>query len=164
MSDLLGNAQAMSDERCVKIGVMSNMLKPFQRWTLIRLCSLIPDFVRFSAWLIFTEIALHFVYSNSLLQQPKVVAEMGSWSLYGLGYCMGQFFMLKYVVMYGLMGTIARAENINAPRHPKCIARISLYSDMWRYFDEGLYRFLLRILARKLHTIPVIILLLPGFD
>nr|CAD7460992.1 unnamed protein product [Timema tahoe] len=73
-----------------------------------------------------------------------VVAEMGSWSLYGLGYCMGQFFMLKYVVMYGLMGTIARAENINAPQHPKCIARISLYSDMWRYFDEGLYRFLLR--------------------
>nr|CAD7395208.1 unnamed protein product [Timema cristinae] len=80
----------------------------------------------------------------------------------GLGYCMGQFFMLKYVVMYGLMGTIAQAENINAPRHPKCIARISLYSDMWRYFDEGLYRFLLRILARKLYTIPVIILLLPA--
>nr|CAD7204944.1 unnamed protein product [Timema douglasi] len=117
-----------------------------------RLCSLLLNVARFSAWLVFTEIALHLVYSNSLVQHPKVVAEMGSWSLYGLGYCMGQFFMLKYVVMYGLMGTIAQAENINAPRHPKCIARISLYSDMWRYFDEGLYRFLLRGIRKGMST------------
>ena len=68
----------------------------------------------------------------------------GAWTHYGLGFGMGIVFQLKYVVTYGISSTMAQAEQIPAPRHPKCIGRIHLYSDMWRYFDQGLYSFLRR--------------------
>ena len=57
-------------------------------------------------------------------------------------YALGQFFHLKYVVMYGISSHIARIDGVEAPGHPACISRIFLYSDMWRYFDAGLYEFM----------------------
>ena len=55
---------------------------------------------------------------------------------------MGQFFHLKYVVMYGISSHVARTDGVEAPGHPACIGRVHLYSDMWRYFDSGLYEFM----------------------
>lgn len=75
----------------------------------------------------------------------KVMSSINSWALYGAGYCMGQFFQMKYVVFYGLSTTLAKFEDISVPKTPKCIGRIHLYSDMWKYFDRGLYLFLLRL-------------------
>lgn len=72
----------------------------------------------------------------------QYVTRLGAWAHYGMGYSMGVMFQLKYVVTYGLSCTVARAEQIRTPNHPKCIGRIHLYSDMWRYFDQGLYFFL----------------------
>lgn len=69
---------------------------------------------------------------------------MNSWAFYGFGYCMGQYFHLKYVVIYGLGSEIARMDDIEAPPTPKCIGRIHHYSDMWKHFDVGLYNFLLK--------------------
>lgn len=57
---------------------------------------------------------------------------------------MGQFFLIKYVVVYGLNHTLCAIDNVRAPPQPKCVARIHLYSDMWKYFDQGLYKFLIR--------------------
>lgn len=64
--------------------------------------------------------------------------------MYGYGYTMGQFFHIKYLVIYGLSTSFAKFENIKVPSLPVCIGRIHLYSDMWKYFDAGLYSFLLR--------------------
>ena len=64
------------------------------------------------------------------------------WALCGMGYGMGQFFHLKYVVMYGMSSHLARLDGVEAPGHPACIGRIHLYSDMWRHFDSGLYEFM----------------------
>jgi hypothetical protein len=72
----------------------------------------------------------------------QYVTRLGAWAHYGMGYCMGVLFQMKYVVTYGLSCTVGRAEQIRTPNHPKCIGRIHLYSDMWRYFDQGLYFFL----------------------
>lgn len=66
------------------------------------------------------------------------------WVMYGVGFCMGQFFFLKYTVVYGLALTWTKAEGYETPNPPRCIAHICLYSDMWRYFDEGLYLFIRR--------------------
>jgi protein-cysteine N-palmitoyltransferase HHAT len=52
--------------------------------------------------------------------------------------------MLKYTVIYGISATLAGAEGVEMPQPPKCISRIHLYSDMWRVFDPGLYKFLNR--------------------
>lgn len=75
---------------------------------------------------------------------PKIVTKLEPWAFYGFGYCMGQYFLNKYVVVYGLASTVCKAEDIDAPPQPKCIGRIHLYSDMWKHFDRGLYKFLLR--------------------
>lgn len=74
----------------------------------------------------------------------QFIERLGGWTMNGLGYCMGQYFHLKYVVVYGITTSIARCENINAPPIPKCVARVHKYSDMWRHFDRGLYLFLTR--------------------
>lgn len=70
---------------------------------------------------------------------------MNPWALYTFGYLMGQFFHNKYVVFYGVSTAIAKFEGIDAPGLPKCIGRIHLYSNMWKYFDQGLYEFLFQL-------------------
>ena len=67
--------------------------------------------------------------------------------MYGIGFGMGQFFFLKYIVVYGLALTWTKAEGYNVPQSPRCVACICLYSDMWRLFDEGLYLFIHRLVA-----------------
>lgn len=67
---------------------------------------------------------------------------MNLWTLYSLGYLMGQYFHVKYVIFYGLGIAVAQMDRIDTPALPKCIARIHWYSDMWKYFDRGLYEFL----------------------
>lgn len=73
-----------------------------------------------------------------------MVSEHSVWAICGLAYCMGQLFQLKYVVSYGLSTSVMKFEQINAPNTPICIGRVHLYSNMWKYFDCGLYDFLLR--------------------
>lgn len=103
---------------------------------------LILQMIRFYFWLLFTEIVLHYVYVNAIIYHPDFVKNLNNWSLYGYGYAMGQFFHLKYVVMYGIATSLAKFENIQTPKTPRCIGRVHLYSDMWRHFDVGLYHFL----------------------
>lgn len=74
-----------------------------------------------------------------------MIKSLNNWTLYGYGYCMGQFFHMKYVVMYGISSALSKFEGINTPETPKCIGRIHAYSDMWKYFDRGLYTFLTRL-------------------
>lgn len=123
---------------------------------------------RYIFWLYFTEFFLHFIYVNAIRYHPRVILHnrqlivhsfmtyilfflktvetLSPWALYGLGYCMGQYFLIKYVVVYGINGTICEIDGIRSPPQPKCIARIHLYSDMWKYFDRGMYKFLVRCL------------------
>ena len=35
-----------------------------------------------------------------------------------MGYAMGQFFHLKYVVMYGMSSHLAKLDGVEAPGHP----------------------------------------------
>ncbi|XP_012266658.2 protein-cysteine N-palmitoyltransferase Rasp isoform X1 [Athalia rosae] len=117
---------------------------PFEKWTSKRVGTVFLYLSRYLFWVFFTEFAMHFVYINVLHFHPKMVSNFSSWALYGFGYCMGQYFSNKYVVLYGFSSAIARAENIADLKTPKCIGRIHLYSDMWKYFDRGLHKFLVR--------------------
>lgn len=115
-----------------------------QYWNYQKLKTFIINLIRYMFWLYFTELLLHFVYVNAVQYHPQMVQNLDSWALYGLGYCMGQFFLNKYVVIYGTCNNLCNLDNIKAPPKPKCIARIHLYSDMWKHFDRGLYKFLVR--------------------
>ena len=65
-------------------------------------------------------------------------------TLSGIGFCMANFFYLKYIVIYGFASCITNYENFETPAQPKCIFRIHLYSDLWRHFDRGFYLFMFR--------------------
>jgi hypothetical protein len=120
------------------------MENEFCSWTKPRFMNLIFGLIRYTFWLFINELWLHLIYSSAISFQPEFVSYVDAPTLYGLGYCLGQFFMVKYTVVYGIPGTWANAEGVPAPHPPKCIGRIHLYSDMWRTFDQGLYNFLSR--------------------
>lgn len=130
--------------------------QPFKKWTLKRIIFFIINLARYTFWLYFTEFSMHFIYCNAFQYHPDEVAKLNSWAFYGMGYCMGQYFHNKYVVFYGLYGEIGRGDDIDVPLTPKCIGRIHLYSEMWKYFDRGLYQFLTRYIY-----IPILSLNLP---
>ncbi|XP_011504159.1 PREDICTED: protein-cysteine N-palmitoyltransferase Rasp [Ceratosolen solmsi marchali] len=118
--------------------------KPFTAWNKTKIITTVYNVMRYSFWILFTNICLHYLYFNALLFHGHIVAELSPWAFYGLGYCMGQYFLNKYVVVYGVVSIVCKAEDIEAPVQPKCIGRIHLYSDMWKHFDRGLYKFLLK--------------------
>lgn len=108
----------------------------------MRILRLLLNSIRFLGWMFFTELCLHFIYCNAIQLHYEALQFLDTWTLFGLAYCIGQFFLNKYVVIYGLMGTLAEFEALNTPPVPRCIAHISMYSDMWRHFDRGFYNFL----------------------
>ncbi|KAH8307411.1 hypothetical protein KR044_011494 [Drosophila immigrans] len=107
--------------------------------------------LRVGFWWLLMQCALHYFYIHYLARDVRMVAMMDSvfWQ-HSAGYFMGQFFFLYYVVTYGLGIAFAEHDGIAAPQRPRCIGRIHFYSDMWKYFDEGLYEFLFRHIYAEL--------------
>ncbi|XP_066588510.1 protein-cysteine N-palmitoyltransferase Rasp [Prorops nasuta] len=123
---------------------VSSMNKPFKYFTLKDLMCFVTNVLRYAFWGYFTEFCMHFLYFNVLQHHPEILKDINTWAFYGFGYCTGQYFFNKYVIIYGLNGSICEIDGIKAPSKPRCIGRIHLYSDMWKYFDRGLYNFLVR--------------------
>ena len=105
---------------------------PSPAMTVYRVMSLALNFLRVFFWAFFIELILHFMYFNSLQQSYAALKAVSLFTLAGIGYCQGQFFMVKYLVMFGLPAGVARVDNLDPPQGPKCIAYIHLYSDMWK--------------------------------
>lgn len=123
---------------------INSVIETSQFLKLANFGNFIFNLIRYIFWIFFTNFFLHFLYFNAIQYHPEIIKNLNPWALYGLGYCMGQFFLIKYVVVYGLNHTLCAIDNVRAPPQPKCVARIHLYSDMWKYFDQGLYKFLIR--------------------
>ena len=115
-----------------------------QNWTVNRALNYLFLILRYTFWYFVTELMLHYLYFSAFRYQPDIVKKFDMWTLSGLGYTMGQFFCLKYIFFYGISRPFVMSDGIEPPNHPKCIGRIHLYSDMWRYFDSGLYKFMHR--------------------
>ncbi|XP_040157622.1 protein-cysteine N-palmitoyltransferase Rasp [Anopheles arabiensis] len=94
----------------------------------------------------------HFLYVNLIQQDLVLLRHVNLWALYGLGFLMGQFFYIKYVVFYGVGIAFGRFDGIDMPAKPICIARVNQYSDMWKYFDRSLYEFLFKYIYTELCT------------
>lgn len=120
------------------------LAEPYKEWTMRRIGYFILQFARFLWWMCLTHIALFYFYAHSLHFSPRLIKKMTSWSMAGFVYFLTVFFVLKYVVLYGLPSVLARMEGFDPPRHPKCTLMTYRFSDVWRYFDHGLYRFMLK--------------------
>ncbi|KAL1129734.1 hypothetical protein AAG570_012678 [Ranatra chinensis] len=123
---------------------------PFEAWTYSRAKTFILNILRYFGWMMVFELASHYFYCNALHYQASYLLSKGAWTFNGVGYCMGQFFFIKYTAIYGLMGTLARAERYKTPPHPRCIHWVYRYSDMWRHFDRGFYLFIFRCIYKPL--------------
>ncbi|XP_055611307.1 protein-cysteine N-palmitoyltransferase Rasp [Uranotaenia lowii] len=120
--------------------------------TLERLKQLIWRLFLCLIWSIVMEIGQHFFYINIIPLELKLLKDVNLWVLYGLGYLMGQFFFIKYVVFYGIGIAFGQFDGLDMPRKPICIGRVHLYSDMWKFFDRGLYEFLFKYIYTELCT------------
>ncbi|XP_055382898.1 protein-cysteine N-palmitoyltransferase Rasp isoform X2 [Condylostylus longicornis] len=117
-----------------------------------RLKNLIFGLLRIGFWILFVNVSLHFFYFYYLQYDHEAVLVLSSLGLYGFGYLMGLYFQIHYIITYGLGITFLKYDSISPPRQPICIARVHFYSYMWRYFDEGLYEFLLKYIYMELQT------------
>lgn len=54
----------------------------------------------------------------------------------------GSLFASKYIVFYGLPTLVNRIIGMKTTELPRCIALIHLNSEMWRFFDTGIYEFI----------------------
>ncbi|XP_011562248.3 protein-cysteine N-palmitoyltransferase Rasp [Plutella xylostella] len=100
-------------------------------------------------YLIYTfllEWSLHYIHFLAMQENIELLRKLPPIALSGGGLWMGLEFHVKYVIIYGVASAFTALDNIETPPNPRCIARIHVYSQMWRYFDVGLYRFLIKFI------------------
>lgn len=83
-------------------------------------------------WTFFIEFILHFLYVNAFQNNVSTLENIDQWTLWGIGYCQGHFFMIKYWVLFGLPSVMARICGIVPPEGPNYVGHIYKYSDMWK--------------------------------
>ncbi|XP_045497981.1 protein-cysteine N-palmitoyltransferase Rasp [Colias croceus] len=113
-----------------------------------KLSRFLPDAVIFLLYTVFLDFSFHYVYFYAMQADMELIRKLPTIALCGGGLWMGLEFHMKYVISYGTAASFARLDNIEPPPTPRCIARIHVYSQMWRHFDVGLYRFLVKYIYR----------------
>ncbi|XP_059148277.1 protein-cysteine N-palmitoyltransferase HHAT-like isoform X2 [Physella acuta] len=93
-------------------------------------------------WALFLELQAHFLYLSALGENLDGVKQLSLPALLGMCYIQGQFFMVKYVLLYGMSGEFLRLDGVSPHPWPRCISWVYSYVDMWKHFDVGLYQFM----------------------
>lgn len=108
-----------------------------------RMTHLVKELLKLIMILAAVHLSLSFLYISYMeIDFDAVLALRNQFGLYGFGYFMGQYFHLHYYITYGTGLAFGRFDEINTPPKPQCVGRIYFYSDMWKFFDPGLYEFL----------------------
>ncbi|XP_041975324.1 protein-cysteine N-palmitoyltransferase Rasp [Aricia agestis] len=121
-------------------------------YLLTRLKRFIGDMILYLFYTFILDLLFHYIYFFAMQSDIEMVRQFPTFALCGGGLWMGLEFHLKYVISYGTTTAFARLDNIEPPPTPRCIARIHVYSHMWRYFDVGLYRFLVKYIYRPSYS------------
>ena len=126
------------------VDFMTGLNAPYRPWSVGRVMETLLQFVRFSIWVIIANFLLYHFYAHAMHWSPQLVVRLNSWALAGFLYYLIVFFVIKYVVLYGMPGLFASIEGYEAPPPPKCVLIICRFSELWRKFDYGLYMFMTR--------------------
>ena len=78
---------------------------------------------RFSFWWGVAELILHFFYMSTMRYDLQLIKSVDLWTFCGIGYTVGQFFNLKYVIFYGFPRAFYFADNIEDIPTPRLIDR-----------------------------------------
>ncbi|XP_068183283.1 protein-cysteine N-palmitoyltransferase HHAT [Antennarius striatus] len=101
---------------------------------------------RIVLWWCIAEYMIHVMYMHSIQSNETYLEILPPWALGGLALALVQFFFVKYLVLFGLPSTLAMLDNLSPPNLPRCVSIMYSFTGMWRHFDEGLYRWLIRYL------------------
>nr|XP_040033854.1 protein-cysteine N-palmitoyltransferase HHAT [Gasterosteus aculeatus aculeatus]XP_040033855.1 protein-cysteine N-palmitoyltransferase HHAT [Gasterosteus aculeatus aculeatus]XP_040033856.1 protein-cysteine N-palmitoyltransferase HHAT [Gasterosteus aculeatus aculeatus] len=99
---------------------------------------------RIILWWCTAEYLIHVMYMHCIQSNETYLEILPPWALGGLALALVQFFFLKYLVLFGLPSTLATLDKLVPPKLPRCVSIMYSFTGMWRHFDEGLYRWLIR--------------------
>ncbi|KAF6721431.1 Protein-cysteine N-palmitoyltransferase HHAT [Oryzias melastigma] len=99
---------------------------------------------RILLWWCLAECMIHFMYMHSIQSNETYIEILPPWALGGLALALVQFFYVKYLVLFGLPCLLASSDQLVPPQLPRCVSVMYSFTGMWRHFDEGLYRWLIR--------------------
>ncbi|XP_060943661.1 protein-cysteine N-palmitoyltransferase HHAT [Limanda limanda] len=99
---------------------------------------------RIVLWWCVAEYMIHAMYMHSIQSNETYLEMIPPWALGGLALALVQFFYVKYLVLFGLPSMLATLDNLVPPKLPSCVSIMHSFTGMWRHFDEGLYRWLIR--------------------
>ncbi|KAM4606977.1 protein-cysteine N-palmitoyltransferase HHAT [Polymixia lowei] len=99
---------------------------------------------RIFLWWLLAEYMIHVMYMHSIQANETYLEMLPPWALGGLALALVQFFHVKYLVLFGLPSMLATLDNLVPPKLPHCVSIMYSFTGMWRHFDEGLYRWLIR--------------------
>uniref|UniRef100_A0A3Q1GPB4 Hedgehog acyltransferase n=1 Tax=Acanthochromis polyacanthus TaxID=80966 RepID=A0A3Q1GPB4_9TELE len=100
--------------------------------------------VRIVLWWCIAEYMIHVMYMHCIQSNETYIEILPPWALGGLALALVQFFYVKYLVLFGLPSMLATLDNLVPPLLPRCVSIMYSFTGMWRHFDEGLYRWLIR--------------------
>ncbi|XP_041866897.1 protein-cysteine N-palmitoyltransferase HHAT [Melanotaenia boesemani] len=95
-------------------------------------------------WWSMAEYMIHIMYMHSIQSNETFLDILPPWALGGLALALVQFFYVKYLVLFGLPCMLATLDELVPPKLPRCVSIMYSFTGMWRHFDEGLYRWLIR--------------------
>ncbi|CAI5654656.1 unnamed protein product [Oreochromis niloticus] len=99
---------------------------------------------RIILWWCIAEYMIHVMYMHSIQSNETYIEILPPWALGGLALAVVQFFYVKYLVLFGLPSMLATLDELVPPKLPRCVSIMYSFTGMWRHFDEGLYRWLIR--------------------
>ncbi|XP_061481284.1 protein-cysteine N-palmitoyltransferase HHAT isoform X8 [Rhineura floridana] len=100
--------------------------------------------IRILLWWWLTELMIHFMYIHAICSSPSHLEAATYWTLGGLALAQVLFFYVKYLVLFGVPALVIQMDGLNPPDLPRCVSTMYSFSGMWRSFDVGLHRFLIR--------------------
>ncbi|KAG7328758.1 hypothetical protein KOW79_008702 [Hemibagrus wyckioides] len=100
--------------------------------------------LRVCVWWCLAEVMIHFMYIHSIQNNETYLIMLPPWALGGLALAIVQFFYVKYLVLYGVASLLMKLDGVETPPLPRCVSTMYSFQGMWRHFDVGLYRWLIR--------------------
>ncbi|XP_044528401.1 protein-cysteine N-palmitoyltransferase HHAT isoform X3 [Gracilinanus agilis] len=95
-------------------------------------------------WWWLAELMIHLMYMHALYSNTFLLEAVSSWALGGLALAQVLFFYVKYLVLFGVPALAMQLDGILPPALPRCVSTMYSFTGMWRYFDVGLHKFLIR--------------------
>ncbi|XP_012685276.2 protein-cysteine N-palmitoyltransferase HHAT [Clupea harengus] len=100
--------------------------------------------LRVCVWWSVTEALIHCMHMHSIQSNETYLEILPPWALGGLALALVLFFYVKYLVLFGVPSLLVRLDGLEPPRLPRCVSIMYSFTGMWRHFDVGLYRWLIR--------------------